>query len=143
MKPLNKKLILAVRYSSFTLVWLLILIASVNLKADDIAAVKLEIKPTQCVALHHGQNCYSDVVIRFSTSQKADYCLYTSNDMAKPIKCWDNQYQGQHHDEIVTMKNILFTIRQKGQSTVLAQVELKVAWVYRKNSRAKSAWRVF
>ena len=143
MKSLTKKSLMIIRYSSYLLVSTLILITSASLKAADEKSVTLLIKPSQCVALHHGQRCYSDVAISFTAVKKSDYCLYSSQDISKPMKCWIEQSQGEMLEEIVTVDNMLFMLRHKDDDMVLAQAELKVAWVYRKNSRAKSAWRIF
>ena len=140
MKPLNKK---AIRSYSFILIGALILFTSASLKAADQKLATLKLKPTKCVALHHGQECFSDLDISFVAIKQADYCLFSSDNAETPIKCWENQSQGLLKDEIVTVNNILFTLRKKGEHTILAHAEFKVAWVYRKNSRAKSAWRVF
>ena len=144
MKLLNKKSKLVIRYFSFTIIGLMISIASITLQAaDDDKIVNLILKPNQCVALHQGQKCYSDIELSFTSSKISDYCLYSSTKVNQPLKCWTNSSNGQYTNEIYTVKNIVFTLKQKGSNKVSATAVLEMAWVYRKNSRAKSAWRLF
>lgn len=152
MKMVNQQLSTALAY---TLGYsLLSIIAMLSLIKQSVAAetVQFSLEPGQCVALHHGQTCYVDVIIRWQTREQGYYCLHSSQQEA-PLKCWKMEQQGLYENEIVADKNVLFQLREtvafngkvkkSNLDKVLAHAELEMAWVYKKNVRSRSSWRMF
>lgn len=102
----------------------------------------LTLSPNQCVAVNQGSKCFVDVQITWKTVIVNDYCLFSSQ-QDKPLYCWRNTNQGKFEQEFVSDKNIIFYLKQKVVDTPLLTSELKIAWVYKKNSRSPSSWRMF
>jgi hypothetical protein len=59
------------------------------------------------------------------------------------LQCWHNSNRGKFEQEFVSDKNITFYLQQKYGETQLMTNELKIVWVYKKNSRSPSSWRRF
>jgi hypothetical protein len=144
MKILNIVIIkTALIHLSLTFISLMLVMTTINLQAEnDEFGVKIIVKPNQCIALYQGQECYVDIDLAWSAGQIGDYCLYSSQQV-KALQCWNNKSNGSYKKEVVSSEDITFTIKLRGLDNTLASAVLKMAWVYRKNSQAKSAWRLF
>ena len=121
--------------TSAILFWML----SLNSNAQDGAAYKLLLTPEKCVSLRQGQTCYLDIELSWSAKTTGVYCIFAST-LERPLRCWDGFLEGKIITEFSSNENTWFYLK-KGQET-LAQVELKMAWVY-KRKRSPSTWRVF
>lgn len=115
--------------------WLL----SLNINAQEDNDHQLILSPEKCVSLRQGQTCYLDIELSWSARTIGSYCIFAST-LEQPIRCWDSVQQGDLVTEFSSNENTWFYLK-KGQET-LAQVELKMAWVY-KRKRSPSSWRVF
>lgn len=102
----------------------------------------LEISPKQCVAVRQGQDCYVDIKIAWQTNAVGNYCLY-STEQTKPLKCWHQVTTILFKKELVSNKNVTFSLKKQDSTEVLATAQLAMAWVYKKNSRSHSSWRMF
>ena len=102
----------------------------------------LNLSPTLCIAIHQGQQCYVDIKINWKSTQHGQYCLFSSQ-QAKALKCWQKVTKGIYAQEIVAKNNVMFMLRHTGSDVVLNSKVLEVAWVYKKNTRARSSWRMF
>ncbi|MFT6268008.1 MAG: hypothetical protein ACJAVV_000813 [Alphaproteobacteria bacterium] len=122
-------------------VMLIILIMPFNGEALESPEV-INLSPKQCVALNEGSLCYVDIEISWSVEQLGDFCLFSSQQDA-PIKCWDAQQTGTIEREIVAMKDLEFYLKAKGKEVIIGKVKLEMAWVYKKNNRSHSRWRMF
>ena len=144
MKIFNKLTIQSsISHLSLTFLSLILVMITSNAQAaNDQLGVKIIVKPNQCIALHQGQKCFVDIDLTWSAELAGDYCLYSSQ-QAKALQCWNGQSNGSYKNEVVSSKDITFTIRLRGLDNMLASEVLKMAWVYQKNSQAKSAWRLF
>ncbi len=115
------------------------------------------VEPRQCVSLNQGNICYGDVTIKWQLSQKGNYCLYSSQH-TQSLACWESEKEGSTTLKIATDKNIVFTIKKHHKENpednhntsvldsatpVLASATLELAWVYKKNKRGHSRWRMF
>ena len=129
-------------FSGFMLAMLLTTCASAAKAAESTIAAKLVLTPKQCIALHQGQKCYVDIEINWVAQQHADYCLFSSQQQ-DALMCWSGQARGIFKREIVAIENVGFRLKQTGREETLGTVELEMAWVYKKNTRARSSWRMF
>ena len=116
--------------------------ASAANAAEPSIAAKLLLSPTQCIALHQGQKCYVDIEISWVAQRQADYCLFSSQQQ-QALMCWTDKTSGSFTQEIVAIENVSFRLRQTEREQILSTSELEMAWVYKKNSRARSSWRMF
>jgi hypothetical protein len=117
------------------------MVNSLSLAASDSEA-GLTLSPNQCVAVNQGSKCFVDVKITWKTVMANDYCLFSSQ-QKKPLYCWRNTNQGKFEQEFVSSSNIIFYLKQKDVDTTLMKDELEIVWVYKKNSRSPSSWRMF
>ena len=106
------------------------------------SGVTLNLTPKQCVALRQGMQCYVAIEISWSTQQADDYCLFSSQ-QNEALKCWSKQNNGTFKQAIVANKNVQFYLKQQVDNAILQSTELEMKWVYKKNSRSNSNWRVF
>jgi len=114
-----------------------------NLYADStLANHLLKLSPKQCVAVHQGQDCYVDIKIVWQTEAVGNYCLYSSQ-QNKPLKCWHQVTNILFEKELISNKNVTFSLKNKSDIQVLAKGELDMAWVYKKNVRSHASWRMF
>jgi hypothetical protein len=107
---------------------------------------KLTLKPSQCVSLHQGQQCFVTVDISWQVSNAGEYCLYSSLQNNK-LSCWTMKKSGHFKQELVIEEDVTFTLRLMGDGIsndkVVVSALLESAWVYKKNRLSHSAWRVF
>ena len=103
------------------------------------ASYQLTINPEKCVSLRQGQLCYTDLELTWSSPAAGNYCIFASS-QEEPLRCWNAQQTGEYKAEFANDENTQFFLR-KGEQ-IMAQVELKMAWVY-KRKRSPSSWRVF
>lgn len=99
----------------------------------------LTIQPQKCVAMREGQTCYVDLEIKWAMQTTGNYCLYASS-KNEPLRCWYDAQHGIFKTEFSNNENTIFYL--KNEQNELAQVELKMAWVY-KRKRSSVSWRVF
>lgn len=102
----------------------------------------IKLKPKQCVAVHQGQICYVDIELDWQIEKAGEYCLFSSQ-QTQALKCWANASHGRFEKEIESKENVTFTIKNMTSEKALLTTELKMAWVYKKNSRAHLSWRMF
>ncbi|KGJ92449.1 DUF3019 domain-containing protein [Thalassotalea sp. ND16A] len=117
------------------------LLLSFNSKADSTVPM-LKLSPKQCIALHQGKKCYVDIELQWRTPEIGDYCLFSSQQRS-PLTCWQQDDKGEFKKEIVANQNVIFILKAHGSNKSIATVELEMAWVYKKNSRSRSSWRIF
>jgi hypothetical protein len=127
----------------------LILIAAILLISPRVIADEnitsstptLRLSPNQCIAISQGKRCYVDIELIWQTKVKSAYCLYSSQS-EQPLLCWKQKNKGHYRNEITSNENVQFLLKDH-QNNILATTELKIAWVYRKNARSRSNWRMF
>jgi hypothetical protein len=129
-------------FLGYILAVLLVACASAASAAEPPITAKLVLSPKQCIALHQGQRCYVDIEISWVAQRQADYCLFSSQQQ-DALMCWSDQATGSFKREIVAIDNVGFRLKQSGREEILSTGELEMAWVYKKNSRARSSWRMF
>jgi hypothetical protein len=135
-----------IKITNVNLLWqiVLVLICIVNsvssAASDSEAGVMLS--PNQCVAVNQGMKCFAEIQISWKITKPDDYCLFSSQ-QDSPLQCWRNSNQGKFEQEFVSDKNITFYLQQKYGDIQLITNELKIVWVYKKNSRSPSSWRMF
>lgn len=103
---------------------------------------KLILEPKQCVALTQGQQCYVDVSLTWSSPEKGNYCLF-STQQSKPLFCWLGEANGQYTQEFESDKNVVYTLRLQGSDRDRATQLLKVTWVHQKKGQPRLRWRIF
>ncbi|MFT4807685.1 MAG: hypothetical protein ACI9LX_001006 [Paraglaciecola sp.] len=128
------------------LCWQVVLVLACMLYSLNSAAsapkIGVTLSPDQCVAVNQGSKCFVDVEITWHMPKPGDYCLFSSQ-QDSPLQCWPDSEQGKFKQEFVSDKNIIFYLKQKSVDTPLLTSELKIVWVYKKNSRSPSSWRMF
>lgn len=102
----------------------------------------IEIEPNQCISVHQGEKCYVDISLNWQTKQSGNYCLFSSQQQ-QPLICWQNSLTGHFEQEMSANENVVFYLKAQYGTDVLAQKELKMAWVYKKSVRARTSWRLF
>lgn len=121
-----------------------ILLLSAQATANDSIShsdIVFNLMPNQCIALSQGKKCYVDIEITWQSKTNSNLCLYSSQSTAA-IRCWKQANNGSYQNEVVSTKNVQFVLKDDKNNT-LATSELKMAWVYKKNTRARSNWRMF
>lgn len=123
--------------------WLLVSLVGMNVIPSAAAnELRLQLKPSQCVAIHQGKTCYVDIELHWQATSVGEYCLYSSQ-QTEPLKCWRKANNGLFEREIVARENVLFRLRETKSGGVTISKELEMAWVYKRNAKARSSWRMF
>lgn len=104
--------------------------------------VELSLKPQRCVALHQGQMCYQTVTVTWRAQVPDNYCVFQQG-LDEPLRCWLAATQGELRHEFVSDTTLVIELRAEQDSARLAESRLEVAWVYNRNTRRKSHWRIF
>lgn len=119
------------------------LLFSTFLYADDSDhGFYIILKPEQCVAVHQGNDCFINLDVFWHGDQPLNACIFMSTEK-RPIACWKNQYEGRVIRELATKENVTFTLKTEDEVITLASETLIVSWVYRKNTRSQTSWRMF
>ena len=103
--------------------------------------VNLTPKPSSCVSLHQGRECFATIELTWQTPQVEDYCLFveTSN---QPLKCWKQSNRGRIEFDFESAKSLAFHLKGGPQQVKVAQTKVSVGWVYN-SSNKKRRWRIF
>ena len=121
----------------------LLLTTSATLLANPVMApYRLDVAPAQCIALNQGNDCYAAVELSWQAPEAGDYCVYSSQ-QSQALQCWQARRQADFGQEIVARDNVTFYLKRAGNDAILAASQLELAWVYKKNARAHSTWRMF
>lgn len=104
--------------------------------------IELKLDPKQCVSLREGQECFATAELSWHAINAGEYCLYSSL-QEQALQCWQSELSGYYKSKVVLTKDLIFTIRNRIDSTIEASVGMELAWVYKKNSRSKTSWRMF
>ncbi len=120
-----------------------LLLISISASADEVTTLpKLAIKPTQCVSMRQGQDCFVNVDVSWQVVQKGDYCLY-STQASTPLKCWSNSHIGNFQADIFVTQNVTFTLKSQNNNVSIISSVLELAWVHTTQRLSHSSWRVF
>lgn len=120
---------------------ILLLMASAPLHAEAPLA-QMELSPVQCVALHRGQTCYFDALVRWQARQPARYCLHRGGE-AQPLHCWPSGSEGRLELPMQATSDVLLELRRAPDGLLAAQGRVEIAWVYRSERRPRASWRLF
>jgi len=139
---ISQKIASALRDNLVIKLWVLFNIMAVNVAPAAANDVTLKLKPSQCIAIHQGKTCYVDVELRWQAQDKGEYCLYSSQ-QSDPLKCWTQANTGQYEREVLARKNVLSRLRERKSGEVVISKELEMAWIYKRNAKSRSSWRMF
>jgi hypothetical protein len=98
---------------------LLLLCGSVA-QAAELPALEFSLKPHLCVLSEGEDSCYDELEVRWNAPTKMNLCLFQS-DLEKPLKCWEEAQQGEHHFLLTADHNITFQLREKSQKTLASE----------------------
>jgi hypothetical protein len=120
-----------------------LLLMSISASADEVTTLpKLAIKPTQCVSMRQGQDCFVNVDVSWQVVKKGDYCLYSTK-ASTPLKCWSNSHIGNFQADIFVTQNVTFTLKSQTNNVSIISSVLELAWVHTTQRLSHSSWRVF
>lgn len=103
---------------------------------------QLLIEPNTCVSLHMNQACFVNLKMSWRTTKHNNYCLYSST-QETPLKCWVASNQGIYTQQFGTDKTAYFYLKLQQNDLVIAESQLKVSWVYKKQQKSRLTWRLF
>lgn len=104
--------------------------------------ISLTLKPSRCVALHQGQVCYQEVVFQWEAmDSQFNYCI-VELDVARPLHCWLGGRAGRFVYDFGSDKSSRFQL-QRDNGSIVGELEIVVAWVYKGRKKRNSGWRLF
>lgn len=109
--------------------------------ADNLPTT-LIVEPNRCIALQQGQTCYADLKFEWANPPTGQFCLFDER-QPDPVVCWMGNTLVSYKLQFKSDKNVNFEIRSKPSDLSLAQVLVKVSWVYKSNTSSTSRWRLF
>jgi len=103
----------------------------------------LDVKPSTCVSLNQGRNCYAQLSITWSVQNIGDFCLIQkqSEQSQKILTCWKKSKGSAIYFEFESNESITYQLINNDKKP-LAQATIDVSWVH-KNSPRKRRWRLF
>lgn len=116
--------------------------ASNTFSAEVTAGMLLSVKPDKCIALHKGQTCYQKLVFSWRTPIEGEFCLYKVSNK-KPLICWTSKGKNKVTVQFESDKSETYQIRMPNDETVLTEVSVRLATVYRQSKKSYSGWRLF
>ena len=127
------------RLSAAGLLFIFLFSISSPASAEPLA---LQIKPTKCIALHEGQECYQTLKISWQADAADEYCLI-SPERKDPWHCWSAMQSARLELEFENANSQIFKLVRTRDQKILGEVTIEVAWVYKADSHRESHWRVF
>lgn len=121
---------------------MLVTTSQLELLAEEISQVYLRIKPSQCVSLRQGQDCYVTLNIDWQAANKGNYCLYSAQKV-EAILCWQDQAAGQRQIDMKINGDTQFWLKDQATGKTIAKTLVKQAWVHKKQAVSFSSWRIF
>ncbi|AFT94861.1 signal peptide-containing protein [Alteromonas macleodii str. 'Balearic Sea AD45'] len=109
--------------------------------ADSTHYGQFELKPTSCVVIAKGKNCYGDMVFSWTLQAPRNVCLYQEN-KERPIFCWSKRETGDFSGAFVLSKTSSYSLVDIESKEVLFTDAIVVTWVY-KESQKRRRWRLF
>lgn len=109
----------------------------------------LEVKPSMCVALNQGRNCYAQVTLQWSTLEAKSVCI-VKKEVSPPdkplqqnttLKCWETSKGSLYSFEFEANKSVTYQLISMDKKP-LAETTVEVSWVHEKSPR-KRRWRLF
>ena len=123
------------------LIVIVLAVSPVGSFADKLTAT-LSVEPARCIALQQGQLCFADLKFKWTTEGEGEFCFF-ENEKSKPLICWQGNTVTSYERKIKSRKNIKYEIRSMPSNESLAQVQVKISWVYKSNNSSTSRWRLF
>ena len=125
----------------------ILLLFSTQVYSNETSSLaKLTLKPSQCVSLVQGQQCFVTVNISWQVTNAGKYCLYSSLQNNK-LNCWTMKESGNFKQKLVIEQDVIFTLKSMGDGInndkLVASALLELAWVHKKSRLSHSAWRIF
>lgn len=142
MERISRYFVKACRFISISYVVVSSHFVMANIALQTSDSNELRIQPNTCVSLHINQACFVNLSISWHTSNNDNYCLYSSA-QDTPLKCWNASSQGVLTQQFGTKETLYFYLKVKKNSIVIAETELNVSWVYKKQQKSRLSWRLF
>jgi len=110
-------------------------------RADSFSST-LSVTPNRCIALQQGQSCFATLKFHWTTPPSGEFCLFDER-RKDPLVCWIGNSITTHVQTFESDKNVGYDIRLKSNNESLADVLVKISWVYKSNNSSTSRWRLF
>ena len=105
-------------------------------------SVALSVKPSRCVALRQGQQCYQKLQFVWHSSGEDRICLY-ERDGKEALACWASTTPYKFSYRFNSAQNKTFLLKNERTQLTLSEVEVVVAWVYKSSKKVSTGWRLF
>lgn len=142
MMPYARKISIRVAMSIFALT-----LASTQLYAEQPSTLQsnanfhFQVKPDRCIALRQGQVCYQKLAFQWAAIN-SEVCLVEKG-KTETIKCWANNSATRFKYAFESDSEKTYQLQDKTSQTILAEVKVKVAWVYKNSEKVSTGWRLF
>ncbi|MFT5084885.1 MAG: hypothetical protein ACI9Y1_002941 [Lentisphaeria bacterium] len=111
--------------------------------AHAMPLIQFSIKPRLCVLSEGEQVCRDELEISWTSKVGRSLCLYQS-EKRLPLRCWEDELNGEHYIEISTSRNIDFQLKEMVSDDLLVTEAFEVVQdntQYRR--RRRNAWSFF
>ena len=100
----------------------------------------LSVKPSSCITIREGRECFSPVTFNWQLDVTKDVCL-VDIDKQKTVKCWQQAQSGRIKIDFKSDAKVTYQLLDQEQR-ILAETFVDVSWVYKASPR-KRRWRIF
>ncbi len=107
--------------------------------------ITFSVQPQQCVTLRQGRDCFATINLQWQKSTELSLCLYQidqQHNNKQQVKCWQKSRQGQISIAFESSDNITYQLRSIKDDHLLAETQIVVSWLHKKNTRRRR-WRLF
>ncbi|MFL0810930.1 MAG: DUF3019 domain-containing protein [Agarilytica sp.] len=120
------------------------LLQAVHVYADEmLPLIQFSIKPSICVLSGGEKVCEDDLALKWESSGPRSLCLFR-HDTTIPLRCWEEENQGEHLLSISASRNVDFQLRETKDKKVLVTEAFEVVkdnTQFRR--RRRNAWSFF
>lgn len=110
--------------------------------AQDSTGFYLKSNTHRCVALRQGQTCYKKIQLQWQALQSGNYCLLNRENNTT-LQCWHQESGGEIATEFESGVDVSYVLRNENGDEDLAEVVIKVSWVYEPKPDKANGWRLF
>jgi len=106
------------------------------------SGIELRVSPDRCVALTQGQICYQTIIFTWEATEENEYCLFQKSKRL-PLVCWEKASAGKVTIEFESPETLHFELKLGQEGKIVGESEIMVTWVYGKQKKRRTSWRLF
>lgn len=105
--------------------------------------IEFSIKPRLCVLTAEEEICQNQLEVKWVSPEARSLCLY-QKDKEMPLRCWENETQGNYEFELSASATTGFQLRDTSTQQALSKQEFRVVYEDKKyRTQRRNPWSFF